>query len=96
MGLGGCAHACSAPPQTLLLERCRVAQQPPGETNFNVFPLMLAGLDAAHRWVRGSRGTGRLCRRVPPLPRGSPVIYTQACSSNMVFETSLIRRRLSG
>ncbi|NXW84993.1 MY18B protein, partial [Alopecoenas beccarii] len=35
--------------QTLLLERCRVAQQPPGESNFNVFPLMLAGLDAAHR-----------------------------------------------
>ncbi|XP_064889709.1 unconventional myosin-XVIIIb isoform X2 [Columba livia] len=35
--------------QTLLLERFRVAQQPPGESNFNVFSLMLAGLDAAHR-----------------------------------------------
>ncbi|KAM6112158.1 LOW QUALITY PROTEIN: unconventional myosin-XVIIIb [Pterocles gutturalis] len=35
--------------QTMLLERGRVAQQPPGESNFNVFPLMLAGLDAAHR-----------------------------------------------
>ncbi|XP_063207045.1 unconventional myosin-XVIIIb isoform X1 [Chroicocephalus ridibundus] len=35
--------------QTMLLERGRVAQQPPGETSFNVFPLMLAGLDAAHR-----------------------------------------------
>ncbi|NXT55979.1 MY18B protein, partial [Pluvianellus socialis] len=35
--------------QTMLLERARVAQQPHGETSFNVFPLMLAGLDAAHR-----------------------------------------------
>ncbi|XP_059683822.1 unconventional myosin-XVIIIb [Gavia stellata] len=35
--------------QTMLLERGRVAQQPHGESNFNVFPLMLAGLDAAHR-----------------------------------------------
>ncbi|NXX22262.1 MY18B protein, partial [Podargus strigoides] len=35
--------------QTLLLERVRVAQQPHGEGNFNVFPMMLAGLDAAHR-----------------------------------------------
>ncbi|NXS60980.1 MY18B protein, partial [Brachypteracias leptosomus] len=35
--------------QTLLLERARVAQQPPGESSFNVFPLMLAGLDAAQR-----------------------------------------------
>ncbi|NXV45532.1 MY18B protein, partial [Uria aalge] len=35
--------------QTMLLERGRVAQQPHGETSFNVFPLMLAGLDAAHR-----------------------------------------------
>uniref|UniRef100_A0A8B9FSS7 Myosin motor domain-containing protein n=1 Tax=Amazona collaria TaxID=241587 RepID=A0A8B9FSS7_9PSIT len=37
--------------QTMLLERGRVAQQPPGESSFNVFPLMLAGLDAAQRWV---------------------------------------------
>ncbi|KAM8993321.1 unconventional myosin-XVIIIb [Ara ararauna] len=35
--------------QTMLLERGRVAQQPPGESSFNVFPLMLAGLDAAQR-----------------------------------------------
>ncbi|NXY73557.1 MY18B protein, partial [Glareola pratincola] len=35
--------------QTMLLERGRVARQPHGETSFNVFPLMLAGLDAAHR-----------------------------------------------
>ncbi|XP_069727485.1 unconventional myosin-XVIIIb isoform X2 [Phaenicophaeus curvirostris] len=35
--------------QTVLLERGRVAQQPHGESNFNVFPLMLAGLDAAQR-----------------------------------------------
>ncbi|NWS51370.1 MY18B protein, partial [Chunga burmeisteri] len=35
--------------QTMLLERARIAQQPNGESNFNVFPLMLAGLDAAHR-----------------------------------------------
>ncbi|NXE12255.1 MY18B protein, partial [Lophotis ruficrista] len=35
--------------QTMLLERGRVAQQPHGESNFNVFPLMLAGLDAAQR-----------------------------------------------
>ncbi|NXN70356.1 MY18B protein, partial [Himantopus himantopus] len=35
--------------QTVLLERGRVAQQPHGESSFNVFPLMLAGLDAAHR-----------------------------------------------
>ncbi|KAM6246796.1 unconventional myosin-XVIIIb [Porphyrio hochstetteri] len=35
--------------QTMLLERVRVAQQPDGESNFNVFALMLAGLDAAHR-----------------------------------------------
>ncbi|XP_035196042.1 unconventional myosin-XVIIIb isoform X5 [Oxyura jamaicensis] len=35
--------------QTMLLERGRVAQQPLGESNFNVFPLMLAGLDAAQR-----------------------------------------------
>ncbi|NWH28374.1 MY18B protein, partial [Grus americana] len=35
--------------QTMLLERGRVTQQPHGESNFNVFPLMLAGLDAAHR-----------------------------------------------
>ncbi|NXC36932.1 MY18B protein, partial [Campylorhamphus procurvoides] len=35
--------------QTLLLERARVAQQPEGESNFNVFPLMLAGLDVTER-----------------------------------------------
>ncbi|NXW40067.1 MY18B protein, partial [Nyctiprogne leucopyga] len=35
--------------QTMLLERSRIAQQPHGETSFNIFPLMLAGLDAAHR-----------------------------------------------
>ncbi|NXS44694.1 MY18B protein, partial [Balaeniceps rex] len=35
--------------QTMLLEKDRVAQQPHGESGFNVFPLMLAGLDAAHR-----------------------------------------------
>ncbi|KAM9281004.1 unconventional myosin-XVIIIb [Morus bassanus] len=35
--------------QTMLLEKDRVAQQPHGESSFNVFPLMLAGLDAAHR-----------------------------------------------
>ncbi|KGL96603.1 Unconventional myosin-XVIIIb, partial [Charadrius vociferus] len=35
--------------QTMLLERGRVAQKPRGESSFNVFPLMLAGLDAAHR-----------------------------------------------
>ncbi|XP_032562028.1 unconventional myosin-XVIIIb [Chiroxiphia lanceolata] len=35
--------------QTLLLERARVAQQPDGESSFNVFPLMLAGLDVAER-----------------------------------------------
>ncbi|NXJ77140.1 MY18B protein, partial [Trogon melanurus] len=37
--------------QTMLLERGRVAQQPHGESSFNVFPLMLAGLDAAHRTI---------------------------------------------
>uniref|UniRef100_A0A663MVW1 Myosin XVIIIB n=1 Tax=Athene cunicularia TaxID=194338 RepID=A0A663MVW1_ATHCN len=37
--------------QTMLLERSRVTQQPHGESTFNVFALMLAGLDTAHRWV---------------------------------------------
>lgn len=41
------APLCSL--QTMLLERGRVAQQPPGESNFNIFPMMLAGLDAAQR-----------------------------------------------
>ncbi|NXD40216.1 MY18B protein, partial [Copsychus sechellarum] len=35
--------------QTLLLERARVAQQPEGESTFNIFPLLLAGLDVAER-----------------------------------------------
>ncbi|KAM4763238.1 unconventional myosin-XVIIIb [Cyanocitta cristata] len=35
--------------QTLLLERARIAQQPDGESSFNVFPLLLAGLDVAER-----------------------------------------------
>ncbi|XP_058278750.1 unconventional myosin-XVIIIb isoform X1 [Hirundo rustica] len=35
--------------QTLLLERTRVAQQPEGESSFNIFPLLLAGLDVAER-----------------------------------------------
>ncbi|XP_050836695.1 unconventional myosin-XVIIIb, partial [Serinus canaria] len=35
--------------QTLLLERIRVAQQPEGESSFNIFPLLLAGLDVAER-----------------------------------------------
>ncbi|NXA98105.1 MY18B protein, partial [Melanocharis versteri] len=35
--------------QTLLLESARVAQQPDGESSFNVFPLLLAGLDVAER-----------------------------------------------
>ncbi|NXG74536.1 MY18B protein, partial [Baryphthengus martii] len=35
--------------QTMLLERGRVAQQPHGESSFNIFPLMLAGLDTAQR-----------------------------------------------
>ncbi|XP_074777020.1 unconventional myosin-XVIIIb [Athene noctua] len=35
--------------QTMLLERSRVTQQPHGESSFNVFALMLAGLDTAHR-----------------------------------------------
>uniref|UniRef100_A0A8U8BZP0 Uncharacterized protein n=1 Tax=Geospiza parvula TaxID=87175 RepID=A0A8U8BZP0_GEOPR len=35
--------------QTLLLERARVAQQPEGESSFNIFPLLLAGLDVAER-----------------------------------------------
>ncbi|NWX21862.1 MY18B protein, partial [Aegotheles bennettii] len=35
--------------QTMLLERGRVSQQPPGQSSFNIFPLLLAGLDAADR-----------------------------------------------
>ncbi|XP_014730346.1 PREDICTED: unconventional myosin-XVIIIb [Sturnus vulgaris] len=35
--------------QTLLLESARVAQQPEGESSFNIFPLLLAGLDVAER-----------------------------------------------
>ncbi|XP_031984234.1 unconventional myosin-XVIIIb [Corvus moneduloides] len=35
--------------QTLLLERARIAQQPDGESSFNIFPLLLAGLDVAER-----------------------------------------------
>ncbi|KAM7034501.1 unconventional myosin-XVIIIb [Acridotheres tristis] len=35
--------------QTLLLERARVAQQPEGESSFNIFPLLLAGLDVTER-----------------------------------------------
>ncbi|NXH11442.1 MY18B protein, partial [Bucco capensis] len=35
--------------QTMLLERARVSQQPHGESTFNVFPMMLAGLEAAQR-----------------------------------------------
>ncbi|NXL57647.1 MY18B protein, partial [Chordeiles acutipennis] len=42
-------HITAAHLQTMLLERNRVTQQPHGETSFNIFPLMLAGLDAAHR-----------------------------------------------
>ncbi|NWZ50845.1 MY18B protein, partial [Haliaeetus albicilla] len=44
-------HITAAHLQTMLLERGRVAQQPNGESSFNIFPLMLAGLDAAHRTV---------------------------------------------
>ncbi|XP_075291120.1 unconventional myosin-XVIIIb isoform X2 [Opisthocomus hoazin] len=49
LDFGAAGRITAAHLQTLLLERGRVAQQPPGESTFNVFPLMLAGLDAAHR-----------------------------------------------
>uniref|UniRef100_A0A8B9MGK6 Myosin motor domain-containing protein n=1 Tax=Accipiter nisus TaxID=211598 RepID=A0A8B9MGK6_9AVES len=54
-------HITAAHLQTMLLERGRVAQQPNGESSFNIFPLMLAGLDVAHRWVYGSHSAGQLC-----------------------------------
>uniref|UniRef100_A0A8D2LWH8 Myosin XVIIIB n=1 Tax=Varanus komodoensis TaxID=61221 RepID=A0A8D2LWH8_VARKO len=44
--------------QTLLLEKIRVAQQPEGESSFNVFAQMLAGLDLDQRYGREGRGLG--------------------------------------
>uniref|UniRef100_A0A672U3M9 Myosin motor domain-containing protein n=1 Tax=Strigops habroptila TaxID=2489341 RepID=A0A672U3M9_STRHB len=49
LDFGATGQITAAHLQTMLLERCRVAQQPTGESSFNVFPLMLAGLDAAQR-----------------------------------------------
>ncbi|XP_067329690.1 unconventional myosin-XVIIIb isoform X1 [Anolis sagrei] len=42
-------HITAAHLQTMLLERIRVTQQPDGESNFNVFTQMLAGLDLDQR-----------------------------------------------
>ncbi|OXB85029.1 UNVERIFIED_CONTAM: hypothetical protein H355_016151, partial [Colinus virginianus] len=49
LDFGASGQITAAHLQTMLLERGRVAQQPPGESNFNIFPMMLAGLDAAQR-----------------------------------------------
>lgn len=67
-GGGCCSRLLLLPPQTMLLERGRVAQQPHGESSFNIFPLMLAGLDAAERWVCGSPDTGLAAQ-----PTGTPI-----------------------